>query len=179
MIKKDRILGIDPGSQVAGFAFITTARELPVMPRDFIVEGAGAIRMDRSLSHTQRIGKLHEVVLQLIEEYRPTACVIEQGFLGLNASSALRLGETRGAIIASACKFGVEVVEVSPTHVKKTVAGNGRASKEEVALALQALLQFKLGSLPYDVSDALAVALTHGLAVAFQRRTVSPATLGR
>jgi crossover junction endodeoxyribonuclease RuvC len=169
MINKVRILGIDPGSQVAGFACISSAKDMPVQPRDFIVEGAGAMRLDIKLSHARRIYQLHGVISELIQEFKPSVCVLEKAFCGQNVSSALKLGETRGAVIACVFKHGLDLVEVSPTHVKKTVAGNGRASKDEVAAALKRLLQFDRGNLPFDVSDALAVALTHGLALPLYR----------
>jgi len=135
------------------------------MPRDFSIIAAGALRSNIKLSITDRIGHLHDSVVSLIDEFEPQFCVIEKAFCGNNVNSALRLGEVRGAMIASVRRFGLEVIEITPAEVKKTIAGNGRASKEEVKLAVQTLMKITDQKVPFDVTDAIAIALTFGMSI--------------
>jgi crossover junction endodeoxyribonuclease RuvC len=102
-------------------------------------------------------------VVQLIDELKPDICVLEKAFFGANAASALKLGEVRGALIAACGSRSVTVVELAPTKVKKIVAGNGRATKEDVCRSLETLLEFNRGSMPLDATDALALAFATGL----------------
>ena len=164
-----RIIGIDPGSRIAGFAVIESRKPVPYRPSDFMILGAGAIKANPKLKYDERIGFLHEALYGLVAEWKPTICAIEKSFVGVNPNSSLRLGEARGALISAMHRHLIPIVEVTPTRVKSTIAGHGQATKEEVSLALKALLNFERGKLPYDVSDALAIALCHGMTYAFAR----------
>ncbi len=77
--------------------------------------------------------------------------------------TALKLGETRGAIISASWRAKVSIGEITPAEVKKRITGNGRSGKEEVSRSIQALLNFDRKNLPSDVTDALAIALSFGL----------------
>jgi len=154
-----KILGIDPGSNLAGFACLGRSSEGVINARSMKILGAGALKFDKKLSHCKRIGQLHNSIYKLLEEFNPDFCVIEKGFLGINANTSLKLGESRGAIISAAYRYGVELREITPAQVKKFMTGNGRATKEEIAQSLKQLLGFELGKLPHDVSDAIAIAL--------------------
>ncbi len=157
------ILGLDPGSRVAGFAFIRSKSGRALSPRDFEVIEAGALKAPLELPHAERIGLLHEAMYELLERHQPEVCVVERIFVDKNPSSALKLGEVRGAFIAACGRAGVKVDEITPAEVKKTITGNGRADKEAVSLALAALMGFDRGRLPHDVTDALAISLCFGL----------------
>jgi crossover junction endodeoxyribonuclease RuvC len=158
-----RILGIDPGSLIAGFACIERRDLRTVNPRDFSIVTAGVVRTEAKEPLWRRLGQIHLAVGELVRELEPQICVIEKAFYGANVSTAIKLGEVRGAVIAGAYASGLQIAEVTPAEVKKTIAGNGRASKEQVALAIEALMKFKRGVLPFDATDALAIALYHGL----------------
>lgn len=160
------ILGLDPGSRVAGFAFVRSRTGRAVNPRDFEVVEAGALKVSPDLPHSQRIGLLHEALFGLLTTHRPEVCVVERTFVDKNPNSALKLGEVRGAFIAALGRAGVRVEEITPAEVKKTITGNGRADKEMVSLALTALMGFERGKLPHDVTDALAISLCFGLKLA-------------
>lgn len=160
------ILGLDPGSLVAGFAFVRSRSGRAANPRDFEILEAGALKVSASIPHSQRIGMLHEALFGLIEKHRPEVCVVERTFVDKNPSSALKLGEVRGAFIAACGRAKVKIEEITPAEVKKTITGNGRADKEMVSLALAALMGFQRGGLPHDVTDALAISLCFGLKLA-------------
>lgn len=159
------ILGIDPGSLRTGYAFIATRLLKPRTPRDFRVIDAGVLKISASRPYTERIAMLHEAIHGLILQHTPIVCVIEKAFSDKNISSALKLGELRGAYICAAARAAVPVAEVTPAEVKKTIAGHGRADKEQVSRALRVMLGFDRGSLPHDVTDALAISLCYGLSL--------------
>lgn len=160
------ILGVDPGSRVAGYAFIKCRQQRMLLPSDFVVIEAGVLRADPRLAHDVRIGLLHRALHDLIERHTPEVCVLEKAFYDKNVSSAIKLGEVRGAFIAACARSQVKTEEITPAEVKKTITGNGRAEKDQVALALKALTGFDRGTLPHDVTDALAIALCYGMGVA-------------
>jgi len=161
-----RILGIDPGTRVVGFACIDNGVAMQSArlrtPRDFRVLDAGVLRTEATSSLPDRLGALHETLYELADRWRPTVCVIEKAFYGANVASALKLGEARGALVSALRRCSIPVCEITPAEVKRMIAGNGAADKEQVSRAIELLLGFKRGKLPYDVTDALAIALTHG-----------------
>jgi crossover junction endodeoxyribonuclease RuvC len=168
-----RIIGIDPGSRIMGFGILEMPRGAISLKRVQVV-AVGVIRSKASLPHCERTGYLHDAVHQLSEQYKPEICVIERVFTGINPYSALRLGETRGAVIAAVRRLGIQIAEIAPTEVKKTITGQGHATKEQVAAALQYLLQFERGDLPLDASDAVAIGLSYGLSLGIRSPSPRP-----
>ncbi|MGE0172905.1 MAG: crossover junction endodeoxyribonuclease RuvC [Oligoflexales bacterium] len=158
-----RILGIDPGSKVTGFAILSSDKTVRLQPSDFTVLDAGALKPHPSISVFEKMTSLHQAVGDLIAEWKPDVCVIEKAFVGINVSSALRLGEVRGAIIAAFGSRKTKIVEVAPKTVKRVITGNGNATKEDVLQCIKLLMKVEIGNLPFDVSDALAIALYYGL----------------
>ena len=124
---------------------------------------AGVLRTKSGLSVMKRQVIFTKSVLALIEKYEPSTMVIEKAFHGVNAQSALRLGETRGSYISAAFMHGLDIKELTPTHVKKAITGHGHADKDQVANAVKYLLGFESKKMPYDVTDALAIALGFSL----------------
>ncbi len=176
--KKNRILGIDPGSRIVGFALLEKKRESSFNPRDFVIVDAGVLRADLKLSINERLGSLHNALNELVMELQPTICVFEKSFSGDNISTGIKLGLARGALMTAVMRCNVAIEEVSPTQVKKNIAGHGRTSKEDLSLALKALLGFERGLLPHDSTDAIAVALSFGLQMGFHKATEKFKTLG-
>jgi crossover junction endodeoxyribonuclease RuvC len=116
------------------------------------------------LSFPERIGLLHEKLYQLIGELNPTQIAIEDSFCGNSPKSALKLGQARGALISAIQRHRIPMSEFSPTHVKSSVGGRGGATKDAISkyLSLQFLRDFS--NVPWDATDALAIALTGGIA---------------
>lgn len=158
-----RILGVDPGSRVAGFSIIQAKKKDAMLPQDFQVLELGVIRVNTGLSLPQRLGDLHEALFKIISQTHPRLCVLEKAFVGQNANSALKLGEARGALASAAHRKGLPVHELTPAEVKKTIAGSGTANKVEVKASLQRLIGLENTSLPYDATDALAIALSFAI----------------
>ena len=94
----------------------------------------------------------------------PDTVALEDIFVAKNANSALKLGHVRGAVMSAAVLKNCPLFEYTPTRVKKSVAGNGRADKVQIQHMVKIML--KLRELAQeDASDALAIAITHAFAV--------------
>ena len=148
-----RILGIDPGSRITGYAVI----EGDGSRHKHIAHGC--IRTVKK-SFTERLGEIFSGIVQVIEEFSPEEVAIEDVFVSKNASSALKLGQARGAAICAAVQAGCPVFEYTPREVKLSVVGRGSAEKEQVQHMVKVILNLK-GKLQIDASDALGIALTH------------------
>lgn len=147
------ILGIDPGLRVTGFGLI----ESDGRRAGYIA--SGCIR-NTGTELPRRLRIIYEGVQELIERYRPREAAIENVFMQRNASSALKLGQARGAAICAMVVQGLPVHEYTPTQIKQSVVGTGAADKEQVRHMVCALLKLR-GAPRLDASDALACALSH------------------
>lgn len=156
------IIGIDPGSKVAGFGVLAVP-DSGFDWRQVQVIDAGAITVAVRESPAAKLSQVAAAVKELVARHSADCLVLESAFFGVNARSALKLGEVRGAVVASLAAEPVEMFEVAPSFVKKQVTGNGHAGKDAVKAAVSQLLRIQLGDCPYDVSDALAIALAFGL----------------
>ncbi len=116
----------------------------------------------------QRLGEIYRGLAEVIAEHQPEEMAVEQVFVSKNASSALKLGQARGAAICAGVAAGMGVAEYTPRMVKQAVVGTGAAGKEQVEHMVRLILQLKEKLAP-DQADALAVAISH----AHSRTTVS------
>lgn len=148
-----RVLGIDPGSIKTGYGILDS-------------EGNRLRHIDHGLvkpKQTEFTGRLHELFMgmsDVIVKYQPDVVAIEDVFMAKNASSALKLGQARGALIAACCHAGLKVHTYSPTAVKQSVVGFGRAEKHQVQHMIQRILSYQ-EKMAEDAADALAVAVCH------------------
>ena len=150
----DRYLGVDPGLNRTGYALIERTPGGPVLR-----EG-GIVRSARSDSLAQRVLEIGRGVREMIEEYQPQLMAVEQVFsFGPNPKTALLMAHARGAILLVAAEQQIPVLHYTPTHIKKLLTGNGRASKEQIQYAIKSELNLAEILEPNDVADASAVAL--------------------
>ncbi len=149
-----RVLGIDPGSRITGYAIVEKQGSRLVHLDN------GPIFTDKAPDFPGRLKMIFEGIAQVISEYSPDSVAVEDIFFSINVRSALKLGQARGAAIAAAVNAGLPVYEYSALQVKKAVVGEGKAAKEQVQRMVKVLL-----GLPEvaqaDASDALAVAICH------------------
>ncbi len=147
------ILGVDPGSRICGYGLINAVGSR----LEFIA--CGCIRMEK-LSFPDRLESIHAGLTEIIEKYHPQVAAVEEVFLSNNASSALKLGQARGAAIVACTNSQLEVAEYSARKVKKALVGNGNAQKSQVQHMIMTILS--LSSSPQeDAADALSVAVCH------------------
>ncbi|GLS25442.1 crossover junction endodeoxyribonuclease RuvC [Marinibactrum halimedae] len=165
------VLGIDPGSQKTGFGIINTLNG----KNEYI--SSGVIRLPAG-SLPERLKRIFSAVTEIIEEYHPEEMAIESVFMAKNASSALKLGQARGAAIVAGVNLGLEVSEYEARKVKQSVVGSGAADKRQVQHMVKHLL--RLSAMPQeDAADALAVALCHANTRHYLMRTASAQTFRR
>jgi crossover junction endodeoxyribonuclease RuvC len=154
-----RILGIDPGSRYCGYGVIERAGA----GRVTYVE-CGVLEPKRTAGMHVRLAEIALGLREVLADLRPHAVAVEGVFHGVNVRSALQLGHARGVALLCAGEAGLPVFEYAPATVKKTVAGGGRASKEQVQAMVQRLCDLKRAP-RLDASDALAVAICHAFRV--------------
>jgi crossover junction endodeoxyribonuclease RuvC len=149
-----RILGIDPGLRLCGYAIIESAG-----PKEELIE-AGVFRTDNGSTIEEKLNQISEDTKTLLEKFRPEIMAVEQLYSHYaHPRTAILMGHARGVILQKAAEAGVEVRSFSATRIKKSVTGNGRASKEQIQRAIQTVLALPKLPTPSDVADAIAAAL--------------------
>jgi crossover junction endodeoxyribonuclease RuvC len=149
-----RVLGVDPGSRVCGYAVIVVESRT----RYRYVE-CGTLTAPRAPAE-QRLADIARSLGELVRELGPAEVAVEDVFAHANVRSALALAQARGIVLAVAGLAGLPVFSYAPALVKKAVTGRGRASKDQVARMVQALVGLRTPPAS-DAADALAVAITH------------------
>ncbi len=156
MINQEKIiLGIDPGSLIMGYGLIQISHSKTTLLT------LGYLELKKYPEQFERLKHIFSRVEMLIKEYNPTEFAIEAPFYGKNVQSMLKLGRAQGIAIAAALYHNLEIFEYSPRKIKQSITGNGNASKEQVALMLQRILDFKDMPQYLDATDAVAAAVCH------------------
>jgi crossover junction endodeoxyribonuclease RuvC len=153
-----KVIGIDPGTASCGYGIVH--------------QNDGRLRaIDHGWWKTSaaerpeaRLKTIFDAVAELVEEHRPDAVVLEESFVGVDARTALSVGQARGVVMVAAANAGVECAEYPPARVKQVVCGYGRAEKEQVQRMVKAILGLQAEPTPTHAADALAVAICHALA---------------
>jgi crossover junction endodeoxyribonuclease RuvC len=149
------ILGIDPGTKTTGFGIIKKINNF------FEVIDFGCITPKSSLHLHQRYLIIFNSIENLIKKYKPTSISVETQFVKKNVQIAIKLGMARGTCIIAAAKNNIPIYEYSPRKAKRSVTGNGGASKEQINKTIKTLLNLN-EKIPEDAADALALAFCHG-----------------
>ncbi len=151
-----RVLGIDPGLNITGYAVLEASTGGP------IVREAGVVRGKTRDSLTARLHEIHTGLTEVIEALKPTCVAIEQLYSHYERPrTAILMGHARGVICLAAAQAGLPVNHYNSTQVKKILTGNGRAPKAQMQHAVQFELKLEKLPEPADVGDALAIALCH------------------
>ncbi len=155
-----RILGVDPGTKVTGVGIIDVNERGDYSPVFF-----SSFKFKDSLDNV--IFQLFSNLKKVLDEYNPDVAVIEDIFYAVNVKSTIMLAHLRGSAIALFKLHNLPVFSYTPLDVKKTIAGYGRAEKEQVKFLVENLLNVDLTDYPLDVSDALALAICHASYLTF------------
>lgn len=151
------VLGIDPSLRGTGLALIEF-----VPNRQPVLLKCRTVKIPASRSMSYALGEIHRAVASWLSEYTVRHVALEQTIFVQNFQTAQILGAARGAAISAAALGGLEIFEYAPLRVKQAVTGAGRASKEQMARTVMAMLGH--GSvLASDEADAAGVALCHAL----------------
>ena len=149
-----RILGIDPGLQVCGYAVIEAS------PAEENLIEAGVLRTSSESAIETKLNQIAEDIKSLLKKFRPKIAAVEELYSHYtHPKTAILMGHARGVILQKCAEAEIEVKSFSATRIKKSITGNGRASKEQVQRTIQTILSLPQIPEPNDVADAIAAAL--------------------
>ena len=153
-----KVLGIDPGTAACGYGIVQES--------DGRLRAAlhGWWKTPAGQRPELRLKTVYDGVASLIEQHAPDVVALEESFVGVDARTALSVGQARGAVLVAAAVAGLECTEYAPARVKQTVCGYGRAEKAQVQRMVQVILRLDAPPSPSHAADALAVAICHALA---------------
>jgi crossover junction endodeoxyribonuclease RuvC len=153
-----KVIGIDPGTASCGYGIVhESGGRLKAIDHGWWKTAAGE-------RPELRLKTIFDAVAGLIDVHAPDAVALEESFVGVDARTALSVGQARGAVMVAAANAGVDCAEYPPARVKQTVCGYGRAEKQQVQRMVKAILGLQTEPTPTHAADALAVAICHALA---------------
>jgi len=150
------VLGIDPSLRGTGLAVVEAKGG------EWRLLFSKTLKHPVAMSFAECLGNIHKEVDAAIARFAPSHVALEQTIYVQNSRTALVMGATRGAAISAAALRHLAIAEYPPARVKQAASGSGRASKEQVAQQVKAVLHLEK-VLPPDESDAAAVCLCHCL----------------
>lgn len=153
-----RILGVDPGLNATGYGVVEVDANFQLS-----CLAAGVIRPD-SKELAPRLLQIHAQITAVLHEFIPDAVALEDLYMKYEyPKTAILMGHARGAIYLAAAQRAVPVISYAATEVKRAITGSGRAGKLQLQAMVQRLLRLAQTPEPDHLSDALALAITHGL----------------
>jgi len=156
------ILGIDPGTRNMGYAIISFEKG-----KIALVE-AGLIKMKAEDLQFQ-IPQMEEGIRAIFLNHTIDEVAMEDIFYAHNPATTIKLAQFRGAIMLKLLQEFGQFSEYTALQVKKAITGKGKASKEQVNFMVKRLLNIKKEIKPLDISDAMAVAITHSQRVRLRK----------
>jgi crossover junction endodeoxyribonuclease RuvC len=148
------ILGVDPSLRGTGYGVIRVGKPQPRLLTQ------GTLHCPSSWERSRCLVRIAEGLRAVLEQTRPTVCVVEGLFFAQNLQTALLMGEARGASLVAVAEAGLDIYEMAPRKVKQAIVGYGAAQKLAVAKMVQRLLHLNEPPAP-DAADALALALAY------------------
>ncbi|MDO5759836.1 MAG: crossover junction endodeoxyribonuclease RuvC [Bacteroidota bacterium] len=153
--KEEIVLGIDPGTNVMGYAFVKKmGKRMEVLEMD-------VLKLGNKEDMSTRMKIIFDFIIQKIDKYLPDMLALEAPFYYKNVQSMLKLGRVQGICIAAGLSRDIPFIEFPPKRVKQSITGNGNASKEQVMKMLQMMNLIDQSPKYLDASDALAVAVCY------------------
>ncbi len=153
------ILGIDPGTARLGFGLVSVKKNGKGEILEFV--DAGCLETKIETPMPERLHYLQTETEKILLKHKPDILAIEQLFFGINAKTAIAVGQARGVVLAVAGKHKVPVYEYQGLSVKFALTGFGRAKKKEIQEGVRKTLRMEKIVKPDDAADGLAIAITH------------------
>ena len=158
-----KVLGIDPGLQVCGYAAVETAGgalRLRSGQANPALQEAGVIRTTGDKALEPRLNQIAEDIDELLDRFKPEVVAVEQLYSHYaHPRTAILMGHARGVILQRCAAAGIEVKSFAATRIKKCITGNGHASKEQMQKTIRTILNLRELPKPAYVADAVAVAI--------------------
>ena len=147
------ILGIDPGLRNTGFGIIKSKKNV------IAYISSGVVSTTDNETHAERLRDIFVGIREIIAEYTPEYAVMEKVFVNNNPKTTLALGQARGASLTAIALEKIPILELSSNEIKKSIVGNGHATKTQMQFMVKNLLHLNT-EVCQDASDALASAIT-------------------
>ncbi len=155
------LLGIDPGSRNLGYCI------LKVEKRSYSLLEAGIIKI-KATNLQEQIVELVEGLDIVLKSHPVDEVAIEDIFYAHNPKTVLKLAQFRGALSLKILQEVGCFYEYTPLQVKKSLTGKAKATKEQVSFMVRHILGIKKEIKPYDITDAMALAITHAQRIAIR-----------
>ena len=150
-----KILGIDPGTAIVGWAVIKEEKGC-LKPVAY-----GYIETDKSKSTAVRLKKVAQELRGIIKKHKPEESAVEDIFFFKNVKTAIKVSQARGVILLTLEELKVKIFEYTPLQIKQALTGYGRAEKRQMQVMTKNILNLRSLPKPDDVADALASAVCH------------------
>ena len=150
-----RVLGIDPGTFKMGAGVVESHGG------ELRLRYVGVLSPDRTKPLSERLHYLHDQLIHLIREWKPSVVAIEEPFVARNVRAAMAVGQAQAVAMMAAAHHGLPVSGYAPRVVKRAVTDYGGSSKSQVQEMVAVLLGLQAPPTPTDAADALAVAICH------------------
>ena len=151
-----RVLGIDPGLTRCGLGVVDGGPG-----RAAVLVDVGVLRTPADLDVAHRLVHLEQAVEEWIQLHRPEAVAVERVFAQHNVQTVMGTAQAAGVAMLVAARRGLPVAVHTPSEVKASITGSGRAGKDQVAAMVTRILRLDVTPRPADAADALALALCH------------------
>lgn len=151
-----RVMGIDPGLTRCGLSVVQAGKGRAVYP-----VAVGVVRTPSDMPVERRLNKLFDAVEQWFDDYQPHVVALERVFERSNVSTVMNTAHASGVLMLAAARRGVDVHMYTPSEVKKSISGNGRADKAQMTRMITRILGLSEAPKPPDAADALALAVCH------------------
>ena len=150
-----KILGIDPGMAIVGYAIVEIKGDKPVLL------GSGSIQTDKNNSDSKRLLEIFNDLSVIVEKYKPDCASVENLFFFKNQKTVIPVAEARGVILTVLEKYNIPTYSYTPMEVKQVLTGYGRAEKKEVEQMVKIALDTDTLPKLDDTVDAIAIAICH------------------
>ncbi|MCB9803105.1 crossover junction endodeoxyribonuclease RuvC [Candidatus Nomurabacteria bacterium] len=152
-IKKQIILGLDPGFADTGFGVLEkNGNQLTFLE-------AGSIKTKAKTDFSERLEIIYQEINKLVLKWQPDLVAIEKLYFARNVTNALDVGQARGVVLLALIQNHCQILEFTPLQIKQALTGSGAASKRQVGLMVKSLLKIKEVPKPDDAADAVATAI--------------------
>lgn len=150
------ILGIDPGTAITGYGVVGETER-----GEFELLACGVIRTEAGEEMHLRLLEIFRDLKALIAEFRPDEMAVEKLFFGRNVTTAITVGQARGAALLAAAEQGLTIAEYTPAEIKQAITGYGSADKRQIQEMVQRILNLPHPPHPDDAADGVAIAVCH------------------
>ena len=150
------LLGIGPGYGTIGYGIVRYRNDR------FTPIQYGAITTQIGAPMHMRLCELYNDLCTLIDTFRPETAAVEDLFFNTNITTGIQVAQARGVILLALAQKGLIPASYTPSQVKQSVVGYGKAEKKQMMEMTRMMLGLAKVPRPDDAADALAIAICHG-----------------